>query len=369
MTIEQMQERGVVLAREWIALQDALGPTSTATNAHAETRVRTRAEKQARTAVKRIVKAMPANLGLDKIHAARIADKLVGEIADAAVMTTLPAMRARIADLAGVRRGLTRDVRPNSTDRKRQNYECPHAQWRAVADLFAPDIGDPEALFEDKRDFRRIARALWLASIATGLRPIEWLKADVHYTDEDGRRMQAMDDLKAAQARRSTWTMWVANAKMRADLDAPQKAFRTLRLGDLDPETQDAVYAASTAGWSDASDDQDLWRTWINRLSPKAGFGAPISLYDARQYVAWRAKQLLDPFEVAALMGHANIRSSVAYGAKVRERPKCSGRTIPQARLAQAGVAAPSADDVDFVHRRAAQMGGWAIDELTPTTG
>ena len=281
----------------------------------------------------------------------------------------LPDLSARAADLAGVRRGLMRERRQNSPARKRQNYECPYARWRAVADLFAPDIGDPEALFEDKRDFRRIARALWLASIATGLRPIEWLKAVVHYTHEDGRRMQAMDDLKAAQTKRSTWTMWVANAKMCTDLDVPQKRFRTLRLGDLDPETQDAVYAASTAGWSDASDDQDLWRTWINRLSPKAGFGAPISLYDARQYVAWRAKQLLDPFEVAALMGHANIRSSGAYGAKVRERPKCSGRTIPQARLAQAGVAAPSADDVDFVHRRAAQMGGWAIDELTPTTG
>lgn len=314
----------------------------------------------------------PADLALAPATIKKVAAQVAGDVA----RTTLPADSAVIAQLAGVSRGLAPDARQNALQRKAQNRSRTLDEWIAVADHLAPDQSvDPKTLWRAPRDFGLIARTIWIAGLATGLRPIEWINAGVFIETPDapdGDLPNVIDDPAEAARRRDQWVLIVQNAKRKVEMKTPVEMFRTIRIGGLDPATQDAIVAAAMATESEAAENEETWRLWmisttkrITRVAAKAGFTASLSLYDARHYFAWRAKQALDDFEVAALMGHANIRSAGVYGARIK-RPKRSEREIPIADLARLGIAAPSKQNVEFVYKRAAKMQGWDIDPSPP---
>jgi hypothetical protein len=302
-------------------------------------------------------------------------DEMAAEFARREAERSLPADSALIAELAGVARGVIRDKRQNDRSRKRQNRDKTLAEWRAVANLLCPRDIDLDAIWDDPIDFGAVAKVFWLAGVATGVRPIEWADAHVRFTGEDGWPSNVSEifeaereglDRQNAQARRSDWSLTVVNAKRKRNMQPPPLRERQIDIGALDHETQDIIVAATRVALQPIADNMKDWRNCIARIgmrvgviAPKAGFLAGLSLYDTRHYFAFRAKSLLDEFEVAAAMGHANIASAGGYGAQVKRRPPRSVRPIPVAALAAEGLAAPTPHDVEFVYERTARMRGW----------
>ena len=371
MKMEAIQNDGLTIALRWIDRLKSISvqPVSEMrATAKLVDDLEKRKAKEIASLLRVTTAAGPSDLALDVASIKKVAAVAAREL----VSNVLPADSAIVAELAGLRRGVAPDARQNTTHRKAQNRSQSLSEWRAVADLLAPrQPVDPETLWNEPRDFALIARTVWIAGLATGLRPIEWVNAGVFYPGSDGSDVNVLDDPIGAAGRRDQWVMIALNAKRKSDMAVPAQSRRTLRLGFLDAETQDAIVAAAMATDSIAAEDEKLWRTWMTNVAKriasvatKAGFSAGLSLYDARHYFAWRAKQKLDDFEVAALMGHANIRSAGAYGARVK-RPDRSEREIPVAELAALGIAAPTKENVDFVYKRAAKMQGWDIDPST----
>lgn len=359
---EERRKIGTELARLWTANSN---PKTETANRQAIDKTRKRSSAATGKIVASVFDKLPEMNDLARDEIAEIALKVGEMVTD----KRMPLEAEKISGLAGVTQGLLRKKNQADPERKKQD-RLPLTQWRSVVDKLAAAPDDPLAIWDEPRCFKTIARIVWIATLATGLRPIEWLSAAVIYVDAAGQRALALDHPDDARAYRETWTLAVKNAKTKSS-DPTLMKTRDLKLGALDPETLDAILAMSSAAWSEGGEQEDTWRmwmgkasSWISKASLESGFHAPLSLYDARHYLSWRAKNLLNPIETAALMGHSHVRSSSGYGPRVRRRGGVgrsqleTGAVLPVAELAAVGVAAPSPADVAFIERRLTRMAG-----------
>lgn len=361
--LKDMQADGGRIAGRWIARLKEVSDTKAPPRRLVDDLVR-RKKKEIAAVLRITAAASSVTSTLDRHTIKRIAEQVAREEAE----RILPEDFGLAAELAGVVRGVTRDARQNHTKRKAQNRK-PHENWIAVADRLHADDFNPSDVWEEPFDYGKIARILWIAGLATGLRPIEWTAAwlSFKYADGSGGDRFFFDQHEALR-QRSTWTLEVTNAKRKAAMRPPADVTRRIAIGHLSEPLQNAIFAASLATEFALGREPDLWRRAMTAVAMRirtaaraCGFPAGLSMYDARHYFAYRAKTLLDDYEVAAAMGHANIKSAGRYGARA-QRPARANRPIPVAELAALGLAAPSPKDVEGVYRRAALMQGWQIE-------
>lgn len=370
--LDALRDRGLSLSRAWLEHLCMEGDPPSPSSVE---RTRRRAEKRALKMIRTADKQAHEDVRHDKFGHAELAGMVAATYAASVAARALPADSAIIADLAGIDRALLREARQNAAHRKAQNRDRPLADWLRVADLLAPEIGRADDLWETSPPpIGRIARAIWLATLCVGVRPIEWPYSVLCFVSSGDRiKKRVFEHPQEAEEWRSTWYLAVKNSKVRADMDPPARPQREIHIGALPRDMQDAIFCASMAVEAEIADDPKRWRslmTMVGRriasVARQAGFEAGLTIYDARHYLAFRVKPVLDEFEVAALMGHSNIASSGAYGAQVDKRPPRLDRPIPADRLAELGVAAPTQNNVEFVFRRTAKMRGWDVDPNPP---
>jgi len=211
---------------------------------------------------------------------------------------------------------------------------CPQDEYDPLSIFSQKSISDPP---------HPIARLVFEASVLTGLRPIEWLDAQMQvFRIFDS--FQAFDNgdfipftdifdrvgdpgtylaLPSAQAR-----LVVKNAK-RTNSPA-HRPTRTLILTGLPDWAMMSIFLASMI--ADAGVTPEQWvgmrnriNALISKIATETGFSDGLSLNDMRHMFQTRARRYFDEAEVAALMGHGSTSTNSHYGRRVRKKTSSSG--------------------------------------------
>lgn len=210
---------------------------------------------------------------------------------------------------------------------RREYGKVPLDKWIETGKLINPELEHPGAIYRQEtltKPITTTARVFFEATLATGLRPVEWLNTEFIVDDPLGNPMPAIDapdpDAAAVDPKRNPRIV-VENAK--TTLSPTKRNFRTLRLGELPRETIRAILWASALRHAEINAEKwSVILVRINKAIDKAarenGFSDGMSLYDLRHFFASRAKRILPREEVAALMGHGAIYSARAYGRRTR---------------------------------------------------
>lgn len=225
-----------------------------------------------------------------------------------------------IAELAGVK-----IERLGQKSIRKEYGKTPLEKWVETGKSIAPELEHPGVIYQQKtlaNPCATTARVFFEATLATGLRPVEWLNAEFVVDDPIGNPMPAIetpDPDAAATDKKRNPRLVVENAKLA--LSPTGRKYRTLRLEPLPPEIIRAILWASALRHAEVNAENwgkiiVLVNRKIDRAAKANGFERGMSLYDLRHYFADRAKKVLPREEVAALMGHGSTKSAGAYGRK-----------------------------------------------------
>lgn len=174
-----------------------------------------------------------------------------------------------------------------------------------------------------------IVKCLWLATLLTGLRPIEWWGAGL---DEN-----------------QCLTLSVSNAKLNDNRAGSPSRF--LDLAHLPAESANVIYAI--LAHANLSVSRELWTRERRRLSrlfrsmqkdhwPQRK--QTYCIYTARHQFAAEAKAFLSREEVAVLMGHASIKTAAHHYGRRRSSWRRKHTDKPVLEIAKPCQEKPSAE-------------------------